>query len=180
MSEMTAADRLTIEEGTIPIAKKMREDFPVRVTHGRSKNSWNMANLLKAYLNREKAPENTRPFDTETFIRLASRLTDKDAERIADFCTMHHEVFGRPGIHNTFCSLLSIHVLMKIYFYNMDRFGLDKKFLKGRIAKLAGDPRFMNSTRAPYRDNIRGLYDHAMRKMNHGLSKNKIEAIPTL
>jgi len=176
----TMVDAVTMGEDWIAIAKRMVNDFPVRVTHGMTKDAWNSTHLINAYLLRNKAPENSAAIRKKNFIPMAKAVPDEDTKRLAEFCTMHQDVFGDPGSGNDFCKYSVLNSLMKIWFYNIDKCGYDPKFLKGRIRKLVGDPKLINASHSTDRDLLKEIYDYILRKINRGLSKNKIEAIPTL
>jgi hypothetical protein len=174
----TLVDALTMGEDWINVANRLVNDFPVRVTHGKSKDAWSSKQLINAYLFRDKGPEGSNALRRNKFINMAKAVPDEDIKRLAGFCTMHQEIFGDPGHNNMFCKFANLNSLMKIWFYNIDKCGHDPKFLKGRVKKLVGDPKLVNASRATDRDLLKEIYDHMLRKMNRGLSKNKIEAIP--
>ena len=105
-------------------------------------------------------------------------LTEQDYQNLKEFCTYHQQLFGNPANINSFCGLGAVTILMKIYFYNVDKLKYGPAEMVKRMQKLVGDALFIQHGKSMDRPTQQMLYDHAITVMNTGRNKFLIQQIP--
>jgi len=172
-------DRLEMEQDQNPVLKELLSgDFPVAIST-KSRDAQNLSRLLNAYFNKYLEPERQTRTSTDSFMYGVNRLTLNDKNRLAEFCIIHQELFGRPGKENRYCDRGALYVLMKIYFHNVDKKGFDSDDVKNRLRLLVGDPNIIANSKQFDAISLRELYDHCLLRMNARYrGENRLEAIP--
>jgi hypothetical protein len=177
--KQTLNDRLEMEQDNNPVLKSILSgNFPVPISTNH-KDTYNLSRCLGAYFNRYLEPERRTRTSIDSFMYGVGMLTPNDKNRLAEFLTIHQELFGKPGKENRFCDRGSIETLFKIYFYNVDKVGFDSDDVKNRLKNLIGNAQFIQRGKSYDAISIRMLYDYALEKVNARFrGENRLQEIP--
>ena len=177
--KQTLADRLKMERDENEIIDKLLSaKFVAPVSVSSRVEAWNLPRLLRAYFDRHNPPERATRTSVDSFMYAVKLLDFTDYNRLAEFCVMHKKVFGKPCWDNPMCRPGAVMVLSKIYFWNLDKEGVDRDILEKRFIHLQGDDKFINRGKSVDRFIVRELYDYAIERMNTHDRNKTIKEIP--
>lgn len=174
------ADRLKMERDENKVIDLLLgpSNFPVPISVSSRTDAWNLPRLLRAYFNRYYPPERMTRTSIDSFMYAVKLLDMNDFNRLAEFCDMHKKIFGKPSSSNVMCGSGSTGVLVKIYFYNVDKIGIETSVLEARFKNLIGESTFIQEGKSMDSLVMRRLYDFAIAKMNIKDRNKTIQPIP--
>jgi len=178
MIKQTLNDRLKMERKDLKIVDRILKNFPVKIGIGSKVDGWALSRLLRAYFNRNNIPESEIRSGQDQFMNAVKALTNKDYSSLVEFCTAHQDVFGRPSWDNAMCGVSGLNVLMKIWFFNIEKMKVSSATIVHRFKRLRADSQFIQLGKQMNRQLQRQLYDYAIDKMNGRRGKPIIHPIP--